>query len=171
MLFKEHYEPLCAYVFGVVKDYDVCEDVVQNLFVKLWIKRKNIPADTSIKAYLYKAAQNAALNQIKHLKIKDKYKQYNKENLDIAKQNFADTMEESELSATIQRAIDKLPKECRKIFLMSRNDGLKYKKIAEELNISIKTVENQMGKALSRLRTDLADYLPAVLIAIIIGIK
>jgi len=80
-------------------------------------------------------------------------------------------MEENELSNTVQQAIDKLPTKRKEIFLMSRNEGLKNREIAEHLNISIKTVENQMGKALSTLRTELADYLPAILLAIILGIK
>ena len=75
------------------------------------------------------------------------------------------------LQWTSFQAVNKLPTERKKIFLMSREDGLKYKEIAAELNISVKTVENQMGKALSTLRTELSDYLPAIIIAICIGIK
>ena len=71
----------------------------------------------------------------------------------------------------ILQAVNELPTERKKIFLMSREDGMKYKEIAAELNISVKTVENQMGKALSTLRTELSEYLPAIIIAICIGIK
>lgn len=171
MLFKQHYEPLCAFVYGVLKDYEASEEIVQNLFVKMWVKRKSIPADIAIKAYLYRAARNLALNQVKHFEIKDQYKKYNKEEMSIAEQNFSNPSEQNELQQLVQQAIDKLPTERKKIFLMSRNDGLKYKEIAEKLSISIKTVENQMGKALSTLRNELAEYLPAIIIAIILGIK
>jgi RNA polymerase sigma-70 factor (ECF subfamily) len=171
MLFKQHYEPLCAYVNGVLKDYDASEEVVQDLFVKMWVKRKSIPADSSIKAYIYRAAHNLALNQVKHIAIKEQYKQYNKEEMIVAGQNPGIPAEENELHEMVLRAIDKLPTERKKIFIMSRHDDLKYKEIAEKLNISVKTVENQMGKALSTLRTELAEYLPAVIIAIILGIK
>lgn len=171
MLFNKHYEPLCAFVFGVVNDYDVCEEIVQNLFYNLWVKRNNTVINTSIKSYLYQAARNGALNQIKHLDIKEKYKQYNKERMDVAEQNYADAMVESELADTIQKAINKLPTECRKVFVMSRNEDLKYREIAQKLDISVKTVEKHMGKALSKLRSELTEYLPAVLIAITLGIK
>ncbi len=171
MLFNKHYEPLCAFVFGAVKDFDVCEEIVQNLFVSLWEKRKETNINTSIKSYLYQAAKNAALNQIKHIGIKEKHKKYINETIADVEQSYSHSIENKELADTIQKAINKLPTECKKIFLMSRNDELKYKEIAEKLDISVKTVENQMGKALSRLRTDLAEYLPVVLIAILLGIK
>jgi RNA polymerase sigma-70 factor (ECF subfamily) len=154
VLFKQYYEPLCAFVYGILKDYNASEEVVQDLFVKMWIKRKSILTDTSIKAYLYRAARNLALNQLKHHIIKEQYKQYNKKELDNAGHNSGNLTEENELNGMVIRAIDKLPAKRKKIFLMSR-----------------KTVENQMGKALSTLRTELAEYLPAVIIAIILGMK
>ena len=171
MLFNQHYEPLCGFVFGMIKDYDASEDVIQELFVKFWGKRNDIPDDISIKAYLYRAARNMALNQIKHFGIKKDFNLYNREEMSDAEQNIGNPAETSELENMIDQAIKRLPTERKKIFLMSRNDGLKYKEIAGELNISIKTVENQMGKALSTLRTELSDYLPAIIIAICIGIK
>lgn len=171
ILYKKYFEPLCAYVFGVVKDYDTSEEVVQNLFVKLWEKRKHIPINTSIKSYLYQAAKNAALNHINHLHVKDKYKQYYKNIIVPNEHNSSNPAEESDLSNSIQQAIENLPEKRKEIFLLSRHSGLKNKEIAEKLNISIKTVESQMGKALSSLRTELTEYLPAIIIAIILGIK
>jgi len=171
MLFKQHYESLCAFVFGMVQDYDVSEDVVQELFVKFWEKRNDIPDDISIKAYLYRAARNMALNQMRHFEIKNDFNLFNREEMCDAEQNIGNSAETSELRKMIDQAINKLPTERKKIFLMSREDGLKYKEIAQELSISIKTVENQMGKALSTLRTELSDYLPAIIIAICMGIK
>jgi RNA polymerase sigma-70 factor, ECF subfamily len=171
ILFKQHYESLCDFVFGMVKDYDASEDVIQELFVKFWEKRNDFPDDISIKAYLYRAARNMALNQIKHFEIKNDFNLFNREEMSDAEQSIGNPAETSELQKMIAQAVNKLPPERKKIFLMSREDGLKYKEIAEELNISIKTVENQMGKALSTLRTELSDYLPAIIIAICIGIK
>ena len=171
ILFKQHYEPLCGFVFGIVKDYDASEDVIQELFVKFWEKRNDIPDDISIKAYLYRAARNMALNQIKHSEIKNDFNLFNREEMSDAEQHIGNPAETSELQKMIAQAVNNLPPERKKIFLMSREDGLKYKEIADELNISIKTVENQMGKALSTLRAELSDYLPAIIIAICIGIK
>lgn len=171
MLFKQHYEPLCGFVFGIVKDYDASEDVIQELFVKFWGKQNDIPDDISIKAYFYRAARNMALNYIRHSEIKNDFNLFNREVMSDAKENIDNPAETNELQKMIIQAVNKLPPERKKIFLMSREDGLKYKEIANELNISIKTVENQMGKALSTLRTELSDYLPAIIIAICIGIK
>jgi len=170
ILFKQHYESLCGFVFGMVKDFDASEEIVQELFVRLWEKRNDIPDDISMKAYLYRAARNRTLNQIKHLEIREDFKLFNRNEMADAEQNNGNPAEMSELQRMITQAINKLPTERKKIFLMSREEGLKYKEIAEKLDISIKTVENQMGKALFTLRTELSDYLPAVIIAICIGI-
>ncbi len=171
ILYKEYFEPLCAFVYGVLKDYDASEEVVQNLFVKLWIKKDKIPINTSVKSYLYQAAKNASLNQISHINVKEKHKQYYKRIMHASESNYTNPMEVNDLSNTVQQAIDKLPTKRKQIFLLSRHEGLKNKEIASHLDISIKTVENQMGKALSSLRAELADYLPAIIIAIILGIK
>jgi RNA polymerase sigma-70 factor, ECF subfamily len=171
ILFKQYYEPLCNFVFGMVKDYDASEDVIQELFVKFWEKRNDFPDDISVKAYLYRAARNMALNQIRHFGIKKDFNLFNRMKMSDAEQGIGNPAETSELQKMIAQAVNELPPERKKIFLMSREDGLKYKEIAGELNISIKTVENQMGKALSTLRTELSDYLPAIIIAICIGIK
>lgn len=171
ILFKQNYEPLCGFVFGIIKDYDTSEDVIQELFVKFWEKRNDIPDEISIKPYLYRAARNMALNRIKHFEIKNNFKLFNQEKISDAEQNICNPAEASELQKMIDKAINNLPPERKKIFLMSREDGLKYKEIAAELNISIKTVENQMGKALFTLRTELSDYLPTIIIAIYIGTK
>lgn len=171
ILFMQHYEPLCNFVFGIIKDYDASEDVIQELFVKLWEKRKVLPDDLSIKAYMYRAARNMALNHLKHFEIKKEFNLFKKASISDAEQCVGNPAETSELQEMISQAVNELPTERKRIFLMSREDGLKYKEIAAELNISVKTVENQMGKALSTLRTELSDYLPAIIIAICIGIK
>ena len=162
---------LCNFVFGILKDYDASEDVIQELFVKFWEKRNELPDDLSIKAYMYRAARNMALNHLKHFDIKKEFNIFNKASISDAEQCAANPAETSELQEMILQAVYELPTERKKIFLMSREDGMKYKEIAAELNISVKTVENQMGKALSTLRTELSEYLPAIIIAICIGIK
>ena len=158
-------------MFGILKDYDASEDVIQELFVKFWEKRNVLPDDLSIKAYMYRAARNMALNHLKHFDIKKEFNIFNKASISDTEQCVDNPAETSELQEMIFQAVNELPTERKKIFLMSREDGLKYKEIAAELNISVKTVENQMGKALSTLRTELSEYLPAIIIAICIGIK
>ena len=110
-------------------------------------------------------------DEIKNIEIKEKHKKYNKELIEYNQLVVKDIAIESELTETINKAIEQLPPERKKVFLMSREEGLKYREIAEKLNISIKTVENQMGKALAFLKKELSDYLPIVIISIILGIK
>ncbi len=163
ILFKEHYSALCAYAYGFVADYSQSEDIVQEVFAKLWAGKRKIDMDTSPKAYLYKAVGNVALNHIKHKKVEKKYEKENIAYGDYTEKGLDELLINKELSIKIQSAIERLPEGRRNVFLMSRMDGLKYKEIAEKLNVSVKTVENQMGKALSSLRKDLSGESPLVL--------
>ncbi len=167
ILFKKHYSVLCAYAYGFVADYSLSEDIIQEVFSKLWTDKQKITIDTSVKAYLYSAVRNVALNYLKHQKVIRQYEGLNKNEDNYVEQSVDEQLIGEELSEKIQSAINKLPTERRKIFLMSRMDGLKYKEIAERLDISIKTVENQMGKALASLRKDLSGEFPLVLFALV----
>jgi len=158
-LFNTHYSNLCAYANNFLKDVDASEEVVQEILFKLWTNKESIVITTSIQSYLFRAVRNASLNVIKHIDIREDYKLHNEYEM----QNTLSTEDEmivSELDLKIRKAIDQLPMERKKVFLLSRYEGLKYKEIAEKLNISVSTVENQMVKALKFLRTELKDYLP-----------
>ena len=163
ILFKKHYSVLCAYCYGFVADYTLAEDIVQEVFSRLWADKRKIRIDSSVKAYLYSAVRNTALNDIKHQKVKRQYEKINNDESIYTEKSQEEHLIGKELNAKIQSAINNLPTERRKIFLMSRMDELKYKEIAEKLDISIKTVENQMGKALASLRKDLSSEFPLVL--------
>ncbi|GET25340.1 RNA polymerase sigma-70 factor [Prolixibacter sp. NT017] len=169
ILFKKHYSILCAYAYGFVTDYSLSEDIVQEVFFKLWTDKKRITIATSVKAYLYQMVRNTALNYLKHKNVIRHYEIANKDEINYVGESLDELLIGKELNAKIQAAIEKLPPERRKVFLLSRMDGLKYKEIAEKLEISIKTVENQMGKALSSLRTELAGESPLVLFALFYG--
>ena len=171
ILFKKHYAVLCAYTYGFVADYSLCEDIVQEVFFKLWTDKQKINIDTSVKSYLYSAARNTALNYIKHQKVKRQYEKVNNNESNYTEQSQEAQLIGKELNAKIQSAINNLPTERRRIFLMSRMDELKYKEIAEKLGISIKTVENQMGKALAALRKDLSGEFPLVLFSLFFRIQ
>ena len=155
-LFKEHYRPLCAFAFQYVKSSDDAEEVVQDLFVKLWQDRKKLNITSSLKAYLFTAVRNRSLNAIN----KSKRNEALPEEMVDNSQNEVDEDEEELRNARVQTAIEQLPEMRRKVFKMSRFDGLKYREIAEQLGISIKTVENQMGSAFKTLRNELADLMP-----------
>lgn len=169
IVFRQYYEGLCHYANMWMKDMDAAEEVVQNTFVKLWEKREQLSIESSLKSYLYKAVYHASLNEIKHQKVKDKYI-----NMQSKEEPYGELYSESglkDLEKRIEEAIQKLPEQCRIIFQMSRFRNLKYREIADVLNISVKTVENQMGKALKIMRSNLADYLGIILIVIHILIQ
>ena len=155
-LFNDYYDQLCAHAYTVLQDGDDAEEMVQNVFVKFWNKRATLSISGSLKNYLYQAVKNESLNFIKHRNVVQLH----------AKDALADTATHApdplviiELQEKIEQVLADLPPERKKVFLMSRNEGLKYREIAEKLNISIKTVENQMGSALKFLRTQLVDYI------------
>lgn len=107
---------------------------------------------------MFRSVRNSCLNFIKHQKIEETYKAYNEEDRTSGSLSVDDEFVGSELEIKIREAIDRLPPERRKVFIMSRFEGLKYKEIADKQGISVKTVENQMGKALKFLRKELSDY-------------
>lgn len=157
-LFRKYYEPLCHYACSLTDgDLDEAEDLVQQTFVKLWEQRTAIQVQWSVKAYLYKMVHNRCLNRLRDARTREKYKVYNAEQLEQSHQHEPGAA--SELKERIQVALTTLPPECRRIFELSRFEELKYREIADQLGISIKTVETQMGKALRLMRTELADYL------------
>ena len=158
-LFKTHYLQLCNYAHIFLKDIDDSEDVVQAVFYQLWEKKDSIEITSSFKSYLFTAVRNTCLKRISHLKVRNEYK----ENvIHLNNKNANHTLEKimgRELEHQINDAIENLPEKCRLIFTLSRQGGFKYAEIADHLKISLKTVENQMGKALKVLREKLKGYL------------
>ena len=163
-VFRKYYQALCNYACGILKDMDDAEEVVQSIFLKLWEQREGIEINVSLKSYLYRAVHNTCLNRLKHLKIQETYRQYVGDYLEDTFDSATDIMDKVELENRISEALEKLPEQCRIIFKMSRFEELKYQEIANELGLSIKTIENQIGKALRIMRTELSDYLPVILI-------
>jgi len=159
ILFREHFKALAGFANKYVNDVDVAKGVVHEVFMRLWEKRNEIDTKQSVKSYLYTGVYNRSLNYIRDNKKFDKSgEQANipeqKDNWDISNE-----MEAVEIQVKIDRTLEELPEKCRRIFEMSRYEGLKYKEIAEKLNISVKTVETQMSKALKALRKNLSEYI------------
>jgi RNA polymerase sigma-70 factor (family 1) len=164
MLFKSFYPSLCRYATSFLKDPDDAEEIVQAAFIRFWEKRETISIDTSVKSYLYRAVRNSCLNELKHGQIKQRYiagEVVMGEKVSDAADHLAIHVE---LEEKIKAAIQALPEQCRLIFTMSRFEELKYQEIADQLNLSVKTVENQMGKALKIMRAQLKEYLPLLAI-------
>ncbi len=170
-LFKSEYEKLCAVANQYLADLDAAEETVQAVFVKFWEGRMAIEVKQSFAAYLYTSVRNNCLNQLKHLKIKEAYKEHNKREMEYEESRNEVDSSADELTEKIKSAIDKLPEGRKRIFILSRYEGLKYKEIAEKLNLSIKTVENQMGSALKFLKSELAEYAISLLLFIFFLIR
>lgn len=167
MVFKNHFKALHAYAQAIVKDSAEAEEVVQTVFLKLWEKRGSLTISVSLKAYLYKAVYHGSINHLKHEKVRMKHSEQqlyiSRQELPVESMAFREEREE-ELSGRLKRALDRLPEKCRMVFYLSRFEELKYQEIAQRLDISVKTVEAHMGKAIKTLRTQLAEYMPILLI-------
>jgi RNA polymerase sigma-70 factor, ECF subfamily len=157
LLFRFYYAPLCLYASRYIFDKDECEELVQELFCQLWDKRSSITINISVKAYLFNSVKNKCLNHIKHQKTKQQYRDET-----IRKFSEDDVSEfdypEIELLQKIEESIDALPPRRQEVFRMSREQGLKYHEIAEQLGLSVKTVETHLGLALKALRESLKQY-------------
>jgi RNA polymerase sigma-70 factor (ECF subfamily) len=160
LLFRSHYSTLCSYANNFLKDTDASEEIVQEMMFKLWINRESVIFDSSPRSYLFRSVRNSCLNLLKHMNVREEYRASREAQVQDWQRSQEDEMIVTELEQKIRDAVDKLPVERRKVFVMSRYDGLTYAEIAVRLNISVKTVENQMSSALRTLRKELADYLP-----------
>jgi RNA polymerase sigma-70 factor (ECF subfamily) len=169
MFFKTYYQPLCNYAYTFIQDRDEAEEIVQSAFLSVWEKKDSLDIKTSLKSYLYTMVRNTSLNVIKHEKIKQKYVGEALAIDERSHEGVAQAVLSSELEERIHLAMEVLPEQCRLVFKLSRFEELKYAEIAAQLQISVKTVENHMGKALKIMREQLKDYLPVVLIVLLNG--
>lgn len=158
-LFRSYFTPLCSFAQKYVGDLDEAKDIVHNVFINLWNKRDEMDMKTSLKSYLFQGVYNRSLNYIRDHKKLTRFDTPQTEAELGQYVESRDHLESSEAEGRINRALESLPDKCREIFLMNRFDGLKYREIAEKLNISIKTVETQMSRALKTLRERLSDMI------------
>ncbi|MCG8580109.1 MAG: RNA polymerase sigma-70 factor [Bacteroidales bacterium] len=158
-LFLKYYTQLVVFARKVVIDDDLARELVQDVIVNFYEKRGDIKIHSSLKAHLYQSVRNRCLNQIKHSQIRRDHHA----NIYLTEKNseayIDDKLEETELEQKIFSIIQTLPAQCKKIFEMSRFEGVTNQEIADKLELSKRTVETQISKALKVLRTNLAGYL------------
>jgi len=153
-LFRSYYQDLCRFAIYLSCSPENAEEVVQDLFFKIWENKKSLKIHTSAKSYLFTSVRNSVYNLHKHQKVKDRFIEHSKAASEIIEdENHLDA--EQEMIIKINNAIELMPEKRREVFKLSKVEGYKYKEIAEKLNISVKTVENHMGEALKFLRTNL----------------
>lgn len=154
ILFDMHYDYLCKCVYAMLKDAQGSEDVVQEVFTDFWNKRDSININTSIKGYLRRASINKTLNVIRKKKyLIDEANEAVQITANIS--SSQEVMEGNEIKLRVERIIAALPEKCRTAFKLSRFEELSYREIAEKMDLSIKTVENHISRALKILRLEL----------------
>ncbi|MFA9370245.1 MAG: RNA polymerase sigma-70 factor [Labilibaculum antarcticum] len=152
--FKEFYSPLCNFAYSFIPDQDLCQDFVQDVFLKIWDKSPDIT--TSISSYLYRSVKNSCLDHLK--------KSYKQSIIPIEEiEDPIDSPYElnrgknlEALNQKIEKAVNSLPPKCKEVFLLRRDFQLSYDEISDELDISKKTIESHMNSAIKKLRTQLS---------------
>lgn len=155
-IFRSQFPVLCNVAFNIIKNQKASEDIVQDIFLRLWKNKDRLDEVDNYKAYLYRSTTNAAIDYLKRNK---NVITLNQREITTGVPEADQNVREQELTRTIDKALASLPPKCRAIFVLSRHEGMKYREIAEYLEISVKTVENQVGIALSKLRESLRPYL------------
>jgi RNA polymerase sigma-70 factor (ECF subfamily) len=158
-IFRAYYATLVPVVEGILRERALAEEVVQDVMLELWRRRETLSVTDSLKAYLFQAARNRAFNHIRHRKVEERGFVHLDHETAAPASAHADLVER-EIDGAVRAAVAELPPRCREVFELSRVHGLKYAEIARTLDISVKTVEAQMGKALRVLRGRLSAYLP-----------
>lgn len=157
-LFKKYYAQLVRFAIGYVHDGSTSEELVQDVFVKIWENAPRLTISTSVLAYFYGSVRNHCLNYIKHEGIKRKYETEQAQKSGQETANSADSVNLPVFRQLLNNAIKNLPGKCREIFEMAKFEGLSYEEISNYLEVSVKTVENQMGIALKKLREAMMPY-------------
>jgi len=168
-LFYKYYTALHTYAIKFVNSSEIAEEIVHDLYTAIWNKKNEIKITTSVKSYLYTSIRNRCISQLRKKKVyfqriddDDEYFDESKIIIPVSQENGLSALIASELEDKLMVAIEKLPERCKEIFLLSRFKGLKQKEIAEEMNLSINTVEKQISRALQKLRNALKPYLPII---------
>jgi RNA polymerase sigma-70 factor (ECF subfamily) len=167
-VFRENYRPLTAYAFRFVRELPTAENIVQDVFLKLWQTRHELVITTSLVHYLFRSVRNHCLNHLDKIKVRTEYLRIQMARTED-EEDFTAFYPEIGLLEKIETAIRALPEKRQEIFRLAREEGLKYREIADQLNLSVKTVEAQMTLALKQLRDALKEYHHLVLFLLIPG--
>lgn len=156
-LFRSSYVSLVRYAKKILKDHDTAEEIVQDLFFRLWQDRENINIESSLNGYLFRSVYNRSLHFIEHQKVVGRHAGEIAASAEQTAEPVTEAIYYRELQSKVAKVLERLPERCGVIFRMSRFEGLKYNEIAEKLSVSLKTVEANMGKALKEFRKALAE--------------
>lgn len=158
IVFRAHYPQLVRMAESVVRERALAEEIAQEVMLELWRRRESLQVEQTFRAYLIRSTRNRALNHIRHDRIVAREAAFVALDPPTAP-SAEDEVLGVELEKAVRDAVNGLPENCREVFQLSREQGLKYSEIASALEISIKTVEKRMGQALAELRERLAPWL------------
>jgi RNA polymerase sigma-70 factor (ECF subfamily) len=162
LLYKKYWKFLFLSAYNILQDQQVCEDIIQEIFIKLWDKREQIQIRVSLKSYLYASARYEVFRQIRTGSVREDIFDQLQERLQTSPEYGS--LEHKELIFQIDSVVNVLPEKCRQVYKLSREEQLSHKEIASQLHISTKTVENHLNKALRQLRNALG------LLSLLIGL-
>lgn len=161
-LVDKYNNKLCLYANSLLNDIPLSEDIVQNLFIKVWEKRNNLREDLSLKSYLYKSVYNACINQYKKNQALTALEQKYIESLNqIVEKKDEDTLDKLKLK--VKQAIQNLPPKCKEIFILSKKEGLTNMEIADYLNVSTNTIERHITIAFTKIRAEVGNKTDLIL--------
>jgi len=163
LLFQKYYKDLVLFGGNFLRDKVRCEDVVQTVFLKLWSDKETLEIETSLKSFLLKSVKNGCLDELRHKQVIREHESYTEIFGDVDSLDTEQYVLFSNLQDHLHDALDKLPEVCRVAFEMNRFEGLKYKEIAKRLEVSERTVEVRIGKAIGLLRCYLEEFFIAAL--------
>lgn len=166
-IFSLYYKDLVVFSFSYTRNMEVAEELVQDLFVRLWEKHTSLDITSSLKAFLLKSVQNACFNWIKHHAMVQKHSMILAKSMLLADEETEHYILHSDLQNRLNEALEKLPEEQREVFRLNRLDQLRYEDIAQKYGVSIRTIEVRMAKALQFLRKELIDLLPVIFLLIL----
>ncbi|HKK45697.1 MAG TPA: RNA polymerase sigma-70 factor [Balneolaceae bacterium] len=158
-LFLRLYEPLCNFAWRYVKSSHISEELVQDAFLAVWESRESLDKEKNIKTYLFQTVRNKALNHLKHQEVAEEHNKHIEWLNSVSISQIHDFEEDSEFIKAAQEAIEDLPERACLIYKLNRKEGLTYKEIAEILDISPRTVESQMSRALKKLKQSLSKFI------------
>jgi len=156
-LFRSSYVSLVRYAKTLIKDHDTAEEIVQDLFYRIWKDREKLNIESSLNGYLFRSVHNKCLHFIEHNRVVERHAEDMAYQQTETQESPSDILNYKELQEKIASILERLPDRCGKIFTMSRFEGLKYSEIAEKLSVSVKTVEANMGRALKEFRKELTQ--------------
>jgi RNA polymerase sigma-70 factor (ECF subfamily) len=168
-MFRAHYVYVCAYARRFVRSQAVAEELAQDVFARIWARPGSMETGRNERAYLFVAMKRTALNYLAREGLAARYEaaQEHEASLERDRWSSTDVAEDRELEARVQAAVEALPPQARAVWRLQREAGMSYAEVARELNLSVKTVERHMGRALRGLRVSLAGYL-AMVVAVVL---